>query len=291
MPLYRFQWANIRPDLIQELASGLTLEGDAIDSLKERYGSRPKPEFIQYSWTILLESWLSNDSNAATQVTAALKTRDLGDVEIEDSITYLKTCRNTSGLRDVVIDAFITMGELATHTSQSTSEGESNGLQLRFNDYVDSVRNVNSSWATNLDSEILSYALELETILDDIGAWLLYFEDCDIYPTEVKKELQKSLEESNNLLEGTTYMEHLNTWKKTAAYSLVEGWLFKRAQEIDWSLISGDDLFAILENNGNSDLEPVIDQIMSSALIPAHLKTSIIKDYTIAYDEEYGESD
>ena len=87
-------------------------------------------------------------------------------------------------------------------------------------------------------------------------------------------------------------MEHLNTWKKTAAYSLVEGWLFKRAQETDWSLISGDDLFAILENNGNSDLDPVIDQTMSSVLVPANLKDSIINDYKLAYDEEeYGESD
>jgi hypothetical protein len=291
MPRYRFQWANIRPDLIQELASGLKLEGDAIEALKERYGSRPKPEFVQVAWPILLDKWLTNDLNAANQISAALKTRALGDVEIEESIKYLKTCRNTSGLRDVVIDAFISLGELATNTSQSTNEGESDRLQLKFNDWVDSVRNANSSWATNLDSEIFSYALELESILDDIGAWLLYFEDCDIYPTEVRKELRKALEDSNDLLEETTYMEHLNNWKKTAAYSLVEGWLFKRAQEIDWSLISGDDLFVILENNGNSDLEPVIDQIMSSALIPANLKDSIINDYTIAYDEEYGESD
>lgn len=33
MPRYRFQWANIRSDLIQELASGLKLEGDARTSL------------------------------------------------------------------------------------------------------------------------------------------------------------------------------------------------------------------------------------------------------------------
>jgi hypothetical protein len=291
MPRYRFQWANIMPYLIQELASGLKHDGDAIESLKECYGSRPKPEFIQDAWPILLEEWLPNDLNAATQIAAALKIRDLGNIEIEDSITYLKTCRNTSGLRDVVIAAFITLGELATHTSQSTSEDASDRLQLKFNDWVDSVRNVNSSWATNLDSEIFSYALELETILDDIGAWLLYFEDCDIYPAEVKKELQKSLEDSNKLLEGSTYIEHLNTWKQTAAYALVEGWLFKRAQEIDWSLISGDDLFVILENNGNSDLEPVIDQIMTSTLIPSGLKKALNQEYSSAYAEEYDASD
>jgi hypothetical protein len=122
MPRYRFQWTNIRPDLIKELASGLKLEGDAIESLKKRYGSRPKPEFILDTWQILLEKWLPNDHDAASQITAALKTRGLGDFEIEDSITYLKTCRNTSGFRDVVIDAFIAMGEEEGNGAQGSSE-------------------------------------------------------------------------------------------------------------------------------------------------------------------------
>jgi len=122
MPRYRFQWANLSPDLIHELATGLKLDGDAIEALKERYGSRPKPEFIHDSWQILLEKWLPNDPIAANQIAVALKTRDLGDVEIKDSITYLKTCRNTSGFRDVVIDAFIVMGEDKSNASQGSTE-------------------------------------------------------------------------------------------------------------------------------------------------------------------------
>jgi len=122
MPRYRFQWANIRPDLIVELASGLMLEGDAIESLKERYGSRPKPEFIHDSWQILLEKWLPNDPAAAAQITASLKSRGLGDTEIGDNITYLKTCRNTSGFRDIVIDAFIAMGEEEGNGIQASPE-------------------------------------------------------------------------------------------------------------------------------------------------------------------------
>jgi hypothetical protein len=122
MPRYRFQWANIRPELIQELASGLKLEGDAIESLKERYGSRPKPEFIQDAWQILLAKWLPNDPIAANQIAAALKARGLGDIEIEDSTLYLKACRNTSGLRDVVIDVFIAMGEDESNAIQGSSE-------------------------------------------------------------------------------------------------------------------------------------------------------------------------
>lgn len=122
MPRYRFQWTNIRPDLIQELASGLKLEGDAIESLIERYGSRPKPEFIKDSLLIFLDKWLPNDLNAATQIAAALKTRGLGDIETKDSITYLKTCRNTSGFRDVVIDTFIAMGEDKSNAIQGSTE-------------------------------------------------------------------------------------------------------------------------------------------------------------------------
>ena len=57
---------------------------------------------MQDAWPILLDKWLTNDLNAATQIAAELKTRGLGYIEIGDSTTYLKTCRNTSRLRDVV---------------------------------------------------------------------------------------------------------------------------------------------------------------------------------------------
>lgn len=123
MPRYRFQWINVRPDLLQELASGLKLEGDAIESLKERYGSRPKKEFAKDAWPILLEKWLLRDPIAARQLAVKMKSRGLGDIENEDNITYLKTCRNTSGLQDVVIDAFIKLGEPDVGTTQENSEG------------------------------------------------------------------------------------------------------------------------------------------------------------------------
>ena len=100
----------------------MKLESDAIESLKERYGSRPKPEFIQDAWHILIEKWLLNDPISANQIAAALKTRGLGDIEIEDSISYLRVCRNTSGLRDVVIDVFIAMGEDESNAIQGSSK-------------------------------------------------------------------------------------------------------------------------------------------------------------------------
>ncbi|MCF8140354.1 MAG: hypothetical protein K9J75_04510 [Cyanobium usitatum Tobar12.5m-G36] len=123
MPRYRFQWTNVRPDLLQELASGLKLEGDAIESLKERYGSRPKKEFAKDAWPILLEKWLLRDPIAARQLAVKMKSRGLGDIETEDNITYLKSCRNASGLRDVVIDAFIELGEPDVNSTQENLEG------------------------------------------------------------------------------------------------------------------------------------------------------------------------
>jgi hypothetical protein len=121
MPRYRFQWTNLSPELIEKLAAGLKLEGDAVDALIDRYGSRPKPAFLQDAWSILLDSWLSNDPVAAKQLAIALKERSLGDVGIEDDITYLKSCRNTSGLREVVIEAFHARGEEATNLDQETT--------------------------------------------------------------------------------------------------------------------------------------------------------------------------
>ena len=129
MPRYRFQWANLSPDLIHELATRLKLDGDAIEALKERYGSRPKAELVQDAWPILLDSWLSNDSNAANQIVAALKERGLGDIGINDDITYLKSCRNTSGLREIVIEAFIALGEACIDSGQKSS-GSNAGTQI-----------------------------------------------------------------------------------------------------------------------------------------------------------------
>ena len=77
---------------------------------------------MQDAWPILLDKWLTNDLNAATQIAAELKTRGLGYIEIGDSTTYLKTCRNTSRLRGVVIDALIAMGEDKSNAIQGSTE-------------------------------------------------------------------------------------------------------------------------------------------------------------------------
>jgi len=127
MPRYRFQWTNLSPELIEQLAAGLKLEGDAVDALIDRYGSRPKPAFLQDAWSILLDIWLSNDPVAAKQLAIALKERSLGDVGIEDDITYLKSCRNTIRLREVALDCFISLGESGDKEESFIKVSDENG--------------------------------------------------------------------------------------------------------------------------------------------------------------------
>lgn len=122
MPRYRFQWSNISPELLQSLAVGLDLTGEPVFILKERYGSRPKPEFVRDTWPILLEQWLSEEPASAKAIATELRAKGLGVTSIEDNLTYLKSCNNSSGLRATVVDAFISLGE--------TSESEEDQVKV-----------------------------------------------------------------------------------------------------------------------------------------------------------------
>ncbi len=114
MPRYRFNWANLPTRLLDTLVSDLGLEGDPQEALRLWYGARPKPNFIQDAWPTLLETWLADDPAWARHVAARLRTRNVGDTSQSSDLAYLRSVRNTSGLRQCVLDVFIEFGELTT---------------------------------------------------------------------------------------------------------------------------------------------------------------------------------
>ena len=111
MPRFRFQWANIPDPIRSELADQLHLPSAAPESFVQAYGVRPKAEFIQQTWTILLDCWLFHDDDAAGRIAATLRAKRNGDPDIDHDMQYLRSCRNASGLRDVVLAEFIQLGE------------------------------------------------------------------------------------------------------------------------------------------------------------------------------------
>lgn len=122
MPRVRFQWDNIDTNLRTALAVTLQFPSGDVAHFVTRFGKRPKQEFIQATWPVLLDSWLVDDRNATHRIAEALRIRHVGNTTISDDFVYLRRCRNSAGLRDVVLIEFIALGErndLGTQLSAS----------------------------------------------------------------------------------------------------------------------------------------------------------------------------
>jgi hypothetical protein len=111
MPRFRFQWENIDANLREILAKAFQLPGVDAAHFVTRFGKRPNQEFIQTAWPLLLDHWLVMDINAAHRIAEAMQMRGVGDTTISDDLSYLRSCRNSAGLRDVVLIEFIALGE------------------------------------------------------------------------------------------------------------------------------------------------------------------------------------
>ena len=111
MPRFRFQWENIDANLREILAKAFQLPGVDAAHFVTRFGKRPNQEFIQTAWPLLLDHWLVMDKNAAHRIAEAMQMRGVGDTTISDDLSYLRSCRNSAGLRDVVLIEFIALGE------------------------------------------------------------------------------------------------------------------------------------------------------------------------------------
>lgn len=114
MPRFRFSWSNIEPSLLQAIGSHTNLPGGSLaEELRKSYGARPRENFVEDTWPVLLSSWLSTDSASREAIAASLRERGVGSTDVADDAQYLGTCRNTIGLRRVVLPVFIAMGEIA----------------------------------------------------------------------------------------------------------------------------------------------------------------------------------
>lgn len=111
MPRYKFQWDNLPQELALALSPEVSSSGNATDALKKRYGARPSPDFIQETWQVLMESWLSKNQYYLSKIALELRSKGLGDVSITSNSDYLSSCRNTVGLRSVVLNYFLDFGE------------------------------------------------------------------------------------------------------------------------------------------------------------------------------------
>jgi len=118
MPRPSFSWQNLDKSLLEQLGSDLRLKGDPATALEKEYGSTPKADFIRDAWPTLLDSWLPNDPEACSAMAEDLRSKGLGDVEIESQLNYLKGCRNSQNLREACIKLFRDRGKRESADSE-----------------------------------------------------------------------------------------------------------------------------------------------------------------------------
>ena len=116
LPRYKFRWTKLPPALLKELSEQLVAGGeDPADALTQVYGARPKDDFVQEAWSILRERWLAHSRGSRNEVVLALRDqrREGGAISNRRAqLEYLRSLRNTKGLRDVALQKFISFGEV-----------------------------------------------------------------------------------------------------------------------------------------------------------------------------------
>lgn len=122
MPRYRFDWSNHETELLIALTKQLRLKGDPPAVLRQTYGARPKPQFIQDVWGTLIDYWLTNDARLCRSISKRFRGRGLGKLDTQVDRDYIQSVRNTSGARQILLEAFIQAGEEAAPNSPARLE-------------------------------------------------------------------------------------------------------------------------------------------------------------------------
>jgi hypothetical protein len=116
MARYRFNWENLPAGLLRTLKQDLGLDGPPAAALREVYGARPKEVFVADAWPTLLAAWLPRDRTARVAIVEQLRDRGLGAAggsvkTAAQQLDYLRSCRNSTTLRQTVLTELILAGE------------------------------------------------------------------------------------------------------------------------------------------------------------------------------------
>ena len=110
-------WGSYPPGFLRQLQHDLNLVGDDPAALlATTFGAQPSDEFVKQCWPTIRDRWVIKSPMVRRSVVAELRAKGLGDTEIPTStvkgqVDYLRSCRNSAALRQVVVAHLLAAGD------------------------------------------------------------------------------------------------------------------------------------------------------------------------------------
>lgn len=108
-----FTWRRVPPPLARDLAEHLGLgRRSVLEKLESAFPDGPNEDFVKQAWPVLLERWATRNPAVREHLSQRLHAKGLGDpsrlgTSAASRNAFLRSCRNASGLRRVVLTEFL----------------------------------------------------------------------------------------------------------------------------------------------------------------------------------------
>ena len=109
-------WGSYPRGFLRQLQRDLNLVGDDPAALlATTFGAQPSDEFVKRCWPTIRDRWVIKSPTVRRSVVAELRAKGLGDTEVKTStvkgqVDYLRSCRNSAALRQVVVAHLLAAG-------------------------------------------------------------------------------------------------------------------------------------------------------------------------------------
>ena len=106
-------WRGVPPPLARDLAEHLGLgRRSVLEKLESAFPDGPNEDFVKRTWPVLLERWATKNPSVREHLTEKLHAKGLGDpsrlgTSAASRNAFLRSCRNASGLRRIVLTEFL----------------------------------------------------------------------------------------------------------------------------------------------------------------------------------------
>ncbi len=110
-------WGSYPRGFLRQLQHDLNLVGDDPAALlATAFGAQPSDEFVKRCWPTIRDRWVIKSPTVRRSVVAELRAKGLGDTEVKTStvkgqVDYLRSCRNSAALRQVVVAHLLAAGD------------------------------------------------------------------------------------------------------------------------------------------------------------------------------------